>query len=63
MMDGLSDRKLDSARSGGQNELSEKQLFKKICEQRLKEFDSEKTEFEGKPALRFLKGKDQEAWI
>ena len=66
MKDGLSDRgnqhhNLESARSGiasGEIELSEKQLYKKICDQRLKEFEGEKTFFEGKPAKRFLKNKD-----
>ena len=70
MRDGLSDRghhPLNSERSAasqkGEIQLSEKQLYKKICDQRLKEFETEKTIFEGKPAKRFLKSKDQEAWI
>ena len=66
MKDGLSDRghyHQESARSGvasqkGEIQLSEKQLYKKICDQRLKEFEAEKTFFEGKPAKRFLKTKD-----
>jgi hypothetical protein len=65
MNDGLSERRhhknMQSARSGvvsGEIQLSEKQLYKKICDQRLKEFEAEKTFFDGKPAKRFLKNKD-----
>ncbi len=37
--------------------------MKRACDERLKEFEAEQTIFQGKPAKRFLRHRDNEQWI